>query len=122
MGVATPERENVMYYDVLEWREKMGKMDLTVSARIHGGMITIAAETPAILIPPDMRVQELTDAMLIPAVMPADLPEDLQQLVLTVSKKFNGQAFDDHRRAVAARYRELFNDIGLKLNPKYEEL
>jgi hypothetical protein len=112
-----PVRESFIYYDPLEWRRKLSQVDLVVSARIHGGMIAIAAETPTVVIPIDMRVFEMVEAMQVPHILPAQLPDSVGNFIVHATSKFDGSAFDKQRRAYAARYKELFNKVGLAVNP-----
>ena len=85
-------------------------------------MLAIAAETPTVVIPLDMRVLEMVDAMKLPHTMPADLPDDVSDLVVNIGSKFDKAAFDEQRRAYAARYRQLFNNVGVTLNPELSRL
>jgi len=130
MNITKPSRPSYMFYDALDWRQFSASMDLVISARIHGSMIAIAAETPAMLIPVDMRVLELGEAMHIPHIMPNDLPEDdsngviedLSGAVSALKRQFNGKTFDNQRSAYAATYKELFSKVGLRLNPAIANL
>jgi hypothetical protein len=122
LGLEKPNRKSFIYYDALEWRRKLSQVDLVVSARIHGGMIAIAAETPTVVIPIDMRVLEMVEAMQVPHILPAGLPDDVRDFVVHASSKFDGLAFDKQRRAYATRYKELFNNVGLDANPELSYL
>lgn len=117
LGLKKPKRKSFMYYDPLEWRQKLSQVDLVVSARIHGGMIAIAAETPTVVIPIDMRVLEMVEAMKVAHILPAQVPDSVEDFIVHATSKFDGHAFDKQRRAYAARYKELFNNVGLDVNP-----
>ena len=54
--------------EVESWFEFVSKLDFFVSTRIHGGMAGISNGVPMIMIPTDLRILELVDAMKLPHI------------------------------------------------------
>ncbi len=102
------------FTDVAAWLQDAASYDYSVCTRIHGAMATLMAGVPAVVAGHDARVRELCEAMAIPCRAPAeiaahtaDIPGYFQSL------KFDGQAFDRRRQAIAATYAGYLRDSGL---------
>ena len=117
--------EQLWFYDAREWQKAMSSFDLIVSARIHGSMIALAAGTPVIDFPPDIRVQELCDSMAIPNLkLPAGAlgPERWRELISQGAASFDAAKFQAKRLHYAQRYKDLFASVGLTLNEQLKTL
>ena len=111
------------YYDVDVWIDELSKVDFVLSARIHGGMAAIAASTPVVFIPTDLRIRELVDVMKLPSLdMNTDLPKnpsDLDLLQMLNVANVDYRAFEENRRHRLAQYRDVLAEVGLEINPNH---
>mmetsp|Transcript_23397 Transcript_23397/g.28742 ORF Transcript_23397/g.28742 Transcript_23397/m.28742 type:complete len:348 (+) Transcript_23397:531-1574(+) len=83
-----------------DWREFTGGLDVIISSRIHGGMAGIMAGTPAVIIPTDMRIMELVNAMTLPTLSLEKFlgldPEDILTMLQLADPDF--VAFERNKR------------------------
>lgn len=103
-----------------DWREFTGGLDVIISSRIHGGMSGIMAGTPVVIIPTDMRIMELVNAMTLPTLSLEKFlgldPEDILTMLQLADPDF--EAFESNRREKISKYKEMLNDFGLELDPQ----
>ncbi|KAL7528923.1 hypothetical protein ACHAWF_002764, partial [Thalassiosira exigua] len=64
------DKEKVLYFreEVESWFEFARSLDFVLSTRIHGGMAGITQGVPTIIIPTDLRIFELVNAMKLPHI------------------------------------------------------
>jgi len=109
--------ERLRYYTSLAaWVRAAHAYDAVFSWRIHGTMAGIAAGVPVLLVTPDLRVQELAAAMLIPHITPfapALSEQPVRPLDLLAAVRFNGSAWDQHRQRTARIYVDAMRAIGM---------
>ena len=117
---------SIVFYDVRKWQAALRGVDLAVGPRIHGSMAALSVGTPAVTIAFDDRIHELCWSMKLACVSwRANQPpphDDLAGMIEHAIKGFNGHIFDQNRRAIAARYVDLYQKSGLHLNPKVADL
>jgi len=116
---------NATFSNVEEWFKLTESVDLVLTARIHGGMAGIARGTPTILIPTDLRIQELADTMMIPQLPMEYAKEqgdtvDLLGLVEKVKTHFAG--FEKNRRELLSTWSGILKEAELEMNPKLLEV
>jgi hypothetical protein len=77
-----------------------------IGTRIHGTMVTLAAEIPVVLIAHDLRTKELAESMFIPFVSEFNI-EEINNI------KINGTLFDENRKKIALIYNDILIKHGL---------
>lgn len=107
------------YYNSLpDWLEGLKDREVSFGPRIHGGMASIAAGIPTVVMAPDYRVLELVKKMRIPYITHLDVVHqngsaDLARLAAYAG--FSGSTFDQHRWETAKFYRSLFTSMNIPL-------
>jgi len=107
-----------------EWMEFLSSFDGFIGSRIHGTMASIAATTPAVIVPTDYRTEELAETMFVPALPVGKIPQEtssqhtLQQFLAEVfdPNNFQSRKFDAHRAKAFKEYGRLIRNIGLMPN------
>lgn len=117
------------FSDVHLWTKFLSSFDLVLGARIHGTMAGIAAGTPSMIFPTDLRTEELAKAMHVPYVT---LPRmhnmigdnnTLEQLLHDGLKNSDfSTSFEGNRRRSAKHYRDILLLAGLTINPALDFL
>ena len=126
LGVTFPKSKVRFFYRIEDWFDALRTVDIQVGSKIHGAMASLAVETPFLLLPPDWRVQEMADAMKLPALSSCSwcqLTEwaanpTANGLVTIAASTFQAEAFDTRRQELACKNLELFHAIGLPLHPE----
>lgn len=118
LNTTIPESKLKFFPDYLTWARFICDYDAVVGSRIHGAMIGFNCPVPVILIPTDLRTNELGINMRIPVVQPNHTIfqtqlESIQIKALFDIARFSGSAFDDNRRTVAKRYISILKTLGL---------
>jgi hypothetical protein len=99
-----------MFTSAVSWMEYLRSVDLVVGTRIHGCMLAIQAARPALCIALDSRQTELCEIMHIPSISAADCREGIdRERVVEVLATHDWLAFDENRRALAAKYRSFLH-------------
>lgn len=115
-----PHNASLFVYDITKWHDAMTGIDALLGSRIHDTMIALAAKTPAVLIAQDAQMHDLGAMMRVPMLDARKLvPEDADggaALVAAIADVFDGEAFNCQRAALARRYREHFDCLGLELH------
>ena len=118
--IVTEKNHTVSFKNIEDWGKFTAGLDIMISTRIHGGMAGIMSGTPAVIIPTDMRIMELVNAMTLPTLsmeMFLNLnPQDLLSMLQLVHPDF--LAFELKRRETILKYKGMLNDVGLELDPQ----
>lgn len=125
LGIVLPQDALRLYYDVLEWRDALKMVDLVIGSRIHGCMLGIAAETPAITIAPDWRVKELSDQMLLPTMNVYDpMLTERSPIAAAIMQAdiFDAAIFNQNRCRLAAIYEHFFRRAHIPFNPNVRRI
>ena len=130
LGVKFPESKVRFFYRIEDWFEAVRSADIQVGSKIHGAMVSLAVETPLLLLPPSWRVQEMADTMALPALPICDWCQvtewaanpTAKGLVTLAASTFQAEAFDKTRQHLACRNLDLFNAAGLPLHPEVASL
>lgn len=108
-----------IFNNVEEWFDFTASVDLILSARIHGGMAGIARSTPTVVIPTDLRIQELADTMKIPQLAFEQLkrvdPTNLLSLQPLLTTDF--AAFEENRRRLLNQWANILKEADLEVHP-----
>ena len=126
LGVTFPSSKVRFFYRIEDWFDAVRTVDIQVGSKIHGAMASLAVETPFLLLPPDWRVQEMADAMKLPALSSCNwcqLTEwaanpTANGLVTIAASTFQAEAFEMRRQELACKNLALFNAVGLPLHPE----
>ena len=101
------------------WFRFMHQLDFVVSTRIHGGMAGISNGIPTIVIPTDMRILELINAMKVPSISFEDAMNktfvSLLELMRAAKKDFI--AFETNRIDRLIQYKHMIESVGLRMDP-----
>jgi polysaccharide pyruvyl transferase WcaK-like protein len=101
------------------WFRFMDQLDFVVSTRIHGGMAGIINRIPTIIIPTDIRIFELINAMKLPHIDVGDAinknATSLQALMGAAKKNFT--EFEKNRVDSLRYYKRMLESVGLMMNP-----
>ena len=124
LGVKFPKEKIRFFYRIEDWFDAVRSVDIQVGSKIHGAMVALAVETPLLLLPPDWRVQEMADAMKLPALPICgwcQLTEwaanpTAKGLVTIAASTFQAEAFDARRQELACGNLDLFHTTGLPLH------
>lgn len=118
LGIKVPMDRTRFFYNFEQWMEDICKFDAIVGGRIHGSMIGLVCPIPMLVVPLDMRIEELVTLMKIPHLR-MDHPvffgnhSQLSVKDLFDAYDFDAEAFDKNRYRQAWRYVQHFNSMGL---------
>ena len=106
------------------WFEFMRHLDFVVSTRIHGGMAGIVNGVPTVIIPTDLRILELVDAMKLPHVTFGKALENNFTSLLDImdASTKNFAAFESNRRNRLEVYKGILESVGLQMHPELVEI
>lgn len=125
-GIDVFEKLFRRYADINVWYEDLRTVDLQIGAKIHGHMLSVAAETPALLLPPDWRIQEMVDKMELAHTSltngPITAESTLEHIVSVASAAFDADAFTKSRAEKACLYKQMFASVGLDLREEVASL
>mmetsp|Transcript_27495 Transcript_27495/g.32089 ORF Transcript_27495/g.32089 Transcript_27495/m.32089 type:complete len:997 (-) Transcript_27495:203-3193(-) len=114
-------KEKILYFneEVDGWFEFIRTLDFVVSTRIHGGMAGISNEVPTVIIPTDLRILELINAMVLPHISFEDaIGKDftsLDEIMEAAGRDFT--AFETNRRNRLKEYKRMLESIGVEMDP-----
>lgn len=104
---------------VEDWFPFMRTLDFVVSTRIHGGMAGISNEVPTVIVPTDLRILELINAMKLPSIPLDDVVgkdfTSLGELMEAATVDF--EEFEITRRSNLREYKQILESVGLKMDP-----
>lgn len=113
------KKRTSFFNNINSWVLRLRQMNCALNTRIHGALLSIAAEIPAVCIYHDIRTQELSQSTLIPSIGVRDLQcwdTDIYELFRICS--FDGSAFDANRAAKAALLRDILEELGVTVQEK----
>lgn len=105
------------YYDVTAWMDELRRHDLLIGPRFHGAQLGIQAERMACTVTIDTRTEEMCRETGVPFLRAADLTFPITRTSLKEVIKFNGAAYDAHRKMKAGRYIDFLVGAGLQPAP-----
>ena len=115
------KEEKVFHFKegVERWFEFMHGLDVVVSTRIHGGMAGISNGIPTMIIPTDLRILELVNAMELPHIpFEEAMKTDFTSLAqLMAAAKIDFKKFERNRRSRIKYYKGMLESIGLEMDP-----
>jgi hypothetical protein len=113
---------NVSFDNAEQWFNLTSNVDLVLSGRIHGGMSGIASATPTLVIPTDLRILELVEAMMIPALLAERVNSEMDVATLLRLADVDFEAFEANRRRRILQYIGILREADLEMNPKLLEV
>ena len=120
LGIVTDSSHAVSFDNAEDWMDFTRQLDVIISSRIHGGMAGIMGGTPVVIIPTDMRIMELVNAMILPSLSLEKFfslnPEDVLSILQLVNPDFD--SFEINRVEKISKYKEMLNNFGLELDPQ----
>lgn len=118
------DNEKILHFNegIEDWFEFMGTLDFMVSTRIHGGMAAIGNEVPTIVLPTDLRILELVNAMKLTHI-PFESAIRFKSLedLMEMAKK-DHDAFEVNRRNRLKDYKKMLEGVGLEIDPELEDI
>eukprot|EP00223_Ostreococcus_mediterraneus_P001316 CAMPEP_0179717058 /NCGR_PEP_ID=MMETSP0938-20121108/2191_1 /TAXON_ID=548131 ORGANISM="Ostreococcus mediterraneus, Strain clade-D-RCC1107" /NCGR_SAMPLE_ID=MMETSP0938 /ASSEMBLY_ACC=CAM_ASM_000576 /LENGTH=876 /DNA_ID=CAMNT_0021590805 /DNA_START=1583 /DNA_END=4213 /DNA_ORIENTATION=+ len=121
-GLACNFERLIYFTEPPEWINFLLEFDAMLGARIHGTMAGIAAGIPSLIVPTDMRTEELAKTMLIPNRSMKELADIQSKCVDSLSDcllrifsvdSFNHTLFDLNRKKVFAQYTRILTSVGI---------
>lgn len=101
-----------------DWMQYYKGRSGVIGTRIHGNLLALQAETPAIPIVHDTRTEELCSTMAIPFIKLSEITSDLSfehlHSLINEKMKFSHAELDGKRSQLAQNYFDLVADLGLK--------
>ncbi|MDC7786695.1 polysaccharide pyruvyl transferase family protein [Rhodoplanes sp. TEM] len=100
---------------VPSWQVYMKRFSCSINTRIHGTMMAFQSGIPSLCVTHDTRTRELAAKLKLPGLEPSQMIEhryDIKRMF--AATKFDPVAFEVNRAEIAARYRALFAELGLK--------
>jgi len=105
------------FQDPNAWRMFASGCDAFIGDRLHGGVASMQAGTPALLIAEDLRVRELVDFFGIPALTVAEMKGlQLPELIAGFLTARHLERFKDVFLMRAAAFATCFRDLGIPVN------
>lgn len=104
------------YFDFKFWIQALSSYDLSIGTRIHGNILALQAEIPAICIDHDSRTRELSDTIKMPRVAIRDFLAFNNVEEFTSAYEFDWADFDTNRSYLKSRLITIFNDQGISHN------
>lgn len=110
-----------------EWIAYLRKRTASVGTRIHGNILSLQAETPALAIAHDRRTIELAETLLIPYVRVPDVlhldsPYEVFDLLASIYDDLDVDVMDQARRRLSMVYKDEFNELGVPISGGLAEL
>lgn len=104
-------------YSVESWIAYLRHFSHAVGTRIHGTLLSLAAEVPAVCVHHDTRTVELCDTMMVPSIGVYEFRTDRNTIrELFAHVKMDGKAFDANRARLAGRNRALLAEAGFPVS------
>lgn len=121
--VAWFRRFAISFFDVSAWLEHTRRFDFAVGTRIHGVVIALQAEIPAVCLCHDSRTLELCQTMRVPHVnlQAGATPVGMEQL-FALASEHDWDEFDRNRQSLARQYSQFFEHNGLLPSPHLNAL
>ena len=118
LGLNVRDDQVKVFTSVTEWVATLASYDLSIGARIHGGMAATAASVPAVVVATDTRIDELAKCVGVPTVREITLPKQLSLKVFLdcCVPRFDGAVFDQNRARIAKKYVHVFHALQVPLS------
>lgn len=105
----------VFYNNISSWLLRLRQMGCSINTRIHGALLSVAAETPSVCIYHDVRTQELSEATGIPSIGTAELQDwDMDIVELFERSPFDSAAFNNNRAVKAKLLCTTMESLGIE--------
>lgn len=106
------------FYKISDWINYYKNRTFVIGTRIHGNILAIQSETPALPIVHDSRTKELCQTMKIPHIDINNELLDSQSLhrlyeLIEEKMSFSSKDLDTHRSALASKYKSIICELGL---------
>ncbi|MDF1815621.1 MAG: polysaccharide pyruvyl transferase family protein [Verrucomicrobiales bacterium] len=98
------------FFDLEKWSRELKKHDLLIGPRFHCASLAFASGVPSVVIPIDVRTQELCQSFGMPALPWNDL-DDFQKRI-----SFDPDAFERNRRFLFRRYKAFLHTAGISVS------
>lgn len=113
------------HLDVESWMLDLSLHTHSIGTRIHGNILALQSEIPALCITTDTRTRELCEVLKVPSIQSENFSSsvsadvDLNEVFSWVD--FSAREFDENRLRLAAVYSEIFKDLGVPLSSRFEK-
>lgn len=110
-----------------EWVAYLRNRSSTFGTRIHGNILSLQAETPALVVAHDRRTIELADTLKIPRVGVEEIlqlksPGSIFEKIADIYASLDAQGLDENRRQLAFTYRQVFQELDIPVSENLGEL
>lgn len=102
------------FLDVPTWMSYLERFDITVGARIHGALLSVAAGTPAVCVVHDDRTRELAETCRLPTARPRDVARASSLRDLLDDITFDWSDHMQVRRDLATAFCDVLTRTGLR--------
>ena len=102
------------FYNIPDWIAYLRQFDFVVGTRIHGIVLALQAEVPALCIAHDSRTLELCETMRIPYMASTDMATGITQEDIPQLFNFYPEEFDLNRAKLARSYVRFLRNNGLE--------
>lgn len=104
-----------------EWITYLRRRTASVGTRIHGSILSLQAETPALAIAHDRRTIELAETLSIPYVSVSDIlnldsPYGIFDLLASAYSNLDVDGMDQSRRRLSIAYKDELNELGVPIS------
>jgi hypothetical protein len=127
LNTTIPTTRLRFFSDYKDWVDFICGFDGIVGGRIHGSMIGLNCPIPVLLIPTDLRTDELGSIMRIPIVRPNSTVFQKPPAEITIKQLhqvagFSAKEFDSNRKSVANQYDAILRRMNLPASKTIREL
>jgi polysaccharide pyruvyl transferase WcaK-like protein len=100
-------------YSVDSWIFQLKSHSHSLGTRIHGAMMSLAAEIPTICVTHDTRTRELCSVMKVPTIDCSKLSTVNSVSDVFSAVEFEAEGFEENRSVIAASYLELLKSMSV---------
>ncbi|XZZ29909.1 polysaccharide pyruvyl transferase family protein [Microbulbifer sp. TRSA005] len=115
---------SVFHGDIDSWLTSLSLHSHSVGTRIHGNILALQAETPAVCITTDTRTRELCNVLKVPSVESLTFSDiyNTKEKMLSIFSEFNfsGKEFDNNRLRLANIYWDVFKSLDVKVSKNFK--
>ena len=101
-------------YSVDSWVSYLMHFSHAIGTRIHGTILSLSGEIPAICIHHDTRTRELCDTLMVPSIAASSFQKNKTLLDIFEETQINGIEFDQNRIRIAQKNMNLIKLMDLK--------
>ena len=115
-------KKSVIFPNAEAWMEYMVSFTLSIGTRFHGNMFPLQVGVPAICIPHDSRLEELTTSTLFPVANYKTILKcnNIYEIIELIN--FDGEIFDQNRKILAAKYWKILDENNILVDPQLLKL